>query len=153
MSTSLDEMIDRRAKFLTDYQDAAYAKRYADFVAHVRKIEGARQPGSTELTEAVARYYFKLLAIKDEYEVARLYAEIGLREARGDAVRRRLQAHVPSRAAHAEQARREDGRAAQVDVRPVDDVGVPRAREDAPFPRRRARHLRQVRQSGKMERR
>ncbi|HEY5863226.1 MAG TPA: indolepyruvate ferredoxin oxidoreductase family protein [Casimicrobiaceae bacterium] len=75
MSTSLDELIDRRAKFLTDYQDAAYAKRYVDFVANVRKIEGARQPGSTELTESVARYYFKLLAIKDEYEVARLYAE------------------------------------------------------------------------------
>src|SRR6185369_11166329 len=60
---------------LTDYQDAAYATRYVDFVANVRRIEGARQPGSTELTEAVARYYFKLLAIKDEYEVARLYAE------------------------------------------------------------------------------
>ncbi|HET9046697.1 MAG TPA: indolepyruvate ferredoxin oxidoreductase family protein, partial [Casimicrobiaceae bacterium] len=75
LSESLDELIDRRAKFLTDYQDAAYAKRYVDFVANVRKIEGARQPGSTELTEAVARYYFKLLAIKDEYEVARLYAE------------------------------------------------------------------------------
>src|SRR4029077_10077366 len=41
----------------------------------VRKVEGARQPGATELTEAAARYYFKLLAIKDEYEVARLYAE------------------------------------------------------------------------------
>src|SRR4029453_8797810 len=75
LSESLDELIDRRAKFLTDYQDAAYAKRYVEFVANVRKVEGARQPGSTELTEAVARYYFKLLAIKDEYEVARLYAE------------------------------------------------------------------------------
>jgi len=75
LSESLDELIDRRAKFLTEYQDAAYAKRYVDFVANVRRIEGARQPGSTELTEAVARYYFKLLAIKDEYEVARLYAE------------------------------------------------------------------------------
>jgi len=75
LSESLDEMIDRRAKYLTDYQDAAYAKRYVDFVTNVRKVEGARQPGATDLTEAAARYYFKLLAIKDEYEVARLYAE------------------------------------------------------------------------------
>jgi indolepyruvate ferredoxin oxidoreductase len=75
LSESLDEMIDRRAKFLTDYQDAAYAKRYIDFVARVRATEGAKQPGTTDLTEAVARYYFKLLAVKDEYEVARLYAE------------------------------------------------------------------------------
>src|SRR4029077_4055982 len=75
LSEALDEMIDRRAKFLTDYQDAAYAKRYVDFVARVRAAEGAKQPGATDLTEAVARYYFKLLAIKDEYEVARLYAE------------------------------------------------------------------------------
>jgi indolepyruvate ferredoxin oxidoreductase len=41
----------------------------------VRSTEAAKQPGATDLTEAVARYYFKLLAIKDEYEVARLYAE------------------------------------------------------------------------------
>ena len=75
LSESLDEMIDRRVKFLTDYQDAAYAKRYLDFVAKVRAVEAAKQPGATDLTEAVARYYFKLLAIKDEYEVARLYAE------------------------------------------------------------------------------
>jgi indolepyruvate ferredoxin oxidoreductase len=75
LSESLDEMIDRRAKFLTDYQDAAYAKRYVDFVAKVRAAEAVKQPGATDLTEAVARYYFKLLAIKDEYEVARLYAE------------------------------------------------------------------------------
>ena len=75
LSETLDEIIDRRAKFLTEYQDAAYAKRYVDFVAKVRAVEGARQPGATDLTEAVARYYFKLLAIKDEYEVARLYAE------------------------------------------------------------------------------
>ena len=69
-------MIARRVKFLTDYQDAAYAKRYADFVAQVRDAEAREAcPASTALTEAVARYYFKLLAIKDEYEVARLYAE------------------------------------------------------------------------------
>jgi indolepyruvate ferredoxin oxidoreductase len=75
LSESLDEMIERRRAFLTDYQDAAYARRYTDFVAKVRSIEGAKQPSMTDLTEAVARYYFKLLAIKDEYEVARLYAE------------------------------------------------------------------------------
>ena len=75
LSQSLDEMVTRRTKFLTDYQDAAYAKRYTDLVAQVRAAEGRAMPGITELTEAVARYYFKLLAIKDEYEVARLYAE------------------------------------------------------------------------------
>ena len=75
MSESVDEMIARRAAFLTDYQDAAYAKRYTDFVAKVRTAETARLPGKTALTEAVARYYFKLLAMKDEYEVARLYTD------------------------------------------------------------------------------
>jgi indolepyruvate ferredoxin oxidoreductase len=75
LSESLDEVIERRRAFLVDYQDAAYAKRYTDLVAKVRAAESVRQPGATDLAEAVARYYFKLLAIKDEYEVARLYAE------------------------------------------------------------------------------
>lgn len=75
LSQSLEEVIARRKEFLTSYQDAAYAKRYTDFVARVRGVEQARTPGNTGLAEAVARYYFKLLAIKDEYEVARLYAE------------------------------------------------------------------------------
>ncbi len=80
LSESLDEIIARRAAFLTEYQDAAYAKRYTDFVARVRTTEGTRLPGSTALTEAVARAYFKLLAVKDEYEVARLYAETDFAE-------------------------------------------------------------------------
>ncbi|HKW81580.1 MAG TPA: indolepyruvate ferredoxin oxidoreductase family protein [Casimicrobiaceae bacterium] len=75
LSESLDEMIARRAAFLTDYQDEAYARRYTDFVAKVRAAESARLPGRSALAEAVARYYFKLLAVKDEYEVARLYAD------------------------------------------------------------------------------
>ncbi len=75
LSQSLDETIERRVRFLTDYQDAAYAQRYATLVAKVREAEARVMPGITELTEAVARYDFKLLAIKDEYEVARLYAE------------------------------------------------------------------------------
>jgi indolepyruvate ferredoxin oxidoreductase len=75
LSGSLDEIVARRVEYLTGYQDAAYAKRYTDFVARVRTAEAAKVPGATALTEAVARYYFKLLAVKDEYEVARLYAE------------------------------------------------------------------------------
>ncbi|HLX28238.1 MAG TPA: indolepyruvate ferredoxin oxidoreductase family protein [Casimicrobiaceae bacterium] len=75
LSQSLDEVIERRRAFLTDYQDVAYAERYTDLVAKVRDVEASKQPGMTDLAEAVARYYFKLLAIKDEYEVARLYAE------------------------------------------------------------------------------
>jgi len=73
LSRSLDEVIARRVAFLTDYQNAAYAKRYGDFVAKIRAAEQAKAPGSTDLTEAVARYAFKLMAYKDEYEVARLY--------------------------------------------------------------------------------
>ena len=72
-SETLDARIARRATFLTDYQDAAYARRYTDFVARVRAAEAAL--GSQRLTEAVADSYFKLLACKDEYEVARLYAD------------------------------------------------------------------------------
>lgn len=72
-SETLDARIARRAAFLTDYQDAAYARRYTDFVARVRAAEAAL--GSQRLTEAVADSYFKLLACKDEYEVARLYAD------------------------------------------------------------------------------
>ncbi|HET7260243.1 MAG TPA: indolepyruvate ferredoxin oxidoreductase family protein [Casimicrobiaceae bacterium] len=75
LSSTLDEAIERRRAFLTDYQDAKYAARYTDFVARVRAAEAAKEPGATDLTEAVARNYFKLLAVKDEYEVARLYAE------------------------------------------------------------------------------
>ena len=73
LSRSLDELIARRIAFLSDYQNAAYAERYRAFVATVRDAEASKAPGSTDLTEAVARYAFKLMAYKDEYEVARLY--------------------------------------------------------------------------------
>jgi indolepyruvate ferredoxin oxidoreductase len=68
---TLDELIAERAAFLTDYQDAAYAERYRALVGRVQ----AHPAADAALAEAVARSYFKLLAIKDEYEVARLYAE------------------------------------------------------------------------------
>jgi indolepyruvate ferredoxin oxidoreductase len=72
---TLDELIARRVAFLTDYQDAAYAERYRATVEKVRAAEAAKTPGFTSLAGAVARNYFKLLAYKDEYEVARLYTD------------------------------------------------------------------------------
>ncbi len=75
LSTSLDEIISRRVKFLTAYQNAAYAARYKKFVERAMAAEHARTPGMTAYAEAVARYLFKLMAVKDEYEVARLYTD------------------------------------------------------------------------------
>jgi hypothetical protein len=73
--SSLDELIARRVDFLTDYQDEAWARRYLALVEKVRHAERAL-PGAgaaLPLTEAVARGFHKLMAYKDEYEVARLY--------------------------------------------------------------------------------
>ncbi len=75
ISETLEEIVDRRAEFLADYQNAAYADRYRREVASVRGAEQSAVPGSTALSEAVARGLFKLMAIKDEYEVARLYTD------------------------------------------------------------------------------
>ncbi|MGY2052319.1 indolepyruvate ferredoxin oxidoreductase family protein [Methylobacterium sp. JK268] len=75
LAPDLDARIARRVAFLTAYQNSAYARRYARTVASVREREVAVHPGGTPLTEAVARSLFKLMAYKDEYEVARLYTD------------------------------------------------------------------------------
>ena len=75
IAQTLDDVIARRVEFLTAYQNAAYAQRYATRVAAMRAAEGVAVPGSTVVTEAAARNLFKLMAIKDEYEVARLYTD------------------------------------------------------------------------------
>jgi indolepyruvate ferredoxin oxidoreductase len=75
---SLETLVARRREFLTAYQDPAYADTYAAFVERVRQAESAL--GKTTLAEAVARYLFKLMAYKDEYEVARLHTETGFHE-------------------------------------------------------------------------
>jgi indolepyruvate ferredoxin oxidoreductase len=75
LSRSFEEMVERRAAFLTAYQNAAYAARYRRLVEKTRAVEAARAPGKSGLADAVARYLFKLMAYKDEYEVARLYAD------------------------------------------------------------------------------
>ncbi len=70
---TLDEIIEYRAAFLTEYQDDDYAAQYTAFVRQVELAEQNKGKGMTGLTEAVARNLFKLMAYKDEYEVARLY--------------------------------------------------------------------------------
>jgi len=72
---TLDDVIATRVEFLTNYQNKAYAERYRAVVAKVRRAEAAVAPSSSELTEAVAKNLFKLMAYKDEYEVARLYTD------------------------------------------------------------------------------
>ncbi|MBV7564491.1 indolepyruvate ferredoxin oxidoreductase family protein [Pseudomonas sp. sia0905] len=75
---TLDEVIEDRVARLTAYQNARYADRYRQLVGRVRARDNDSQQ---RLTEAVARYYFKLLAYKDEYEVARLYSDAAFSEA------------------------------------------------------------------------
>ena len=75
VATTLEEMVDTRVTFLTDYQDAGYAARYKELVDRVTAAERRAMPGTDALARAVARYAFKLMAIKDEYEVARLYTD------------------------------------------------------------------------------
>src|SRR5262249_44128076 len=77
LSRSLEETIERRVAFLTDYQDAAYAARYRDLVEKVKAAEAGKAAGKRGLAEAVARNLFKLMAYKDEYEVARLFTNGG----------------------------------------------------------------------------
>jgi indolepyruvate ferredoxin oxidoreductase len=75
LAQTFEDMVARRVEFLTGYQDAAYAEKYHRLVERVKQAEVSKAKGLTGLAEAVARYYFKLLAYKDEYEVARLYAD------------------------------------------------------------------------------
>ena len=72
---SLEATVARRATFLAAYQNRAYAARYEALVAKVAEAERRRTPNATGLAMTVARNFFKLMAYKDEYEVARLYAD------------------------------------------------------------------------------
>ncbi len=70
---TLDDLVQHRRALLTDYQDVAYADRFEKLVRDVESAERKQAAGQTGLALAVARYFAKLLAYKDEYEVARLY--------------------------------------------------------------------------------
>ncbi|MDH4107085.1 MAG: indolepyruvate ferredoxin oxidoreductase family protein [Gammaproteobacteria bacterium] len=78
---TLGQVIARRVAFLTEYQDSRLAQKYEALVERVRAAESSLHlPGAAALTEAVARAYFRLLACKDEYEVARLHTSTGFLE-------------------------------------------------------------------------
>ncbi|MET9657708.1 indolepyruvate ferredoxin oxidoreductase family protein [Streptomyces sp. NPDC006510] len=98
--SELMRLLKVRVPDLIGYQNTAYATRYAHCVERVRRIEAERVPGSTALAEAVARYLYKLMAYKDEYEVARLSLDPAVeREVRtrfGDGARMSYRLHPPA---------------------------------------------------------
>jgi len=75
LSESFEETVQRRVQFLTAYQNAAYAERYRTLVDKAKAAEQSHAPGKSGFADAIARYLFKLMAYKDEYEVARLYTD------------------------------------------------------------------------------
>ncbi|HET7875875.1 MAG TPA: indolepyruvate ferredoxin oxidoreductase family protein [Methylomirabilota bacterium] len=77
-SGELLRLLEMRVPDLIAYQSAAYARQYVEFVRRVREEEERRTPGRTGLACAVARYFYKLMAYKDEYEVARLHLDAAL---------------------------------------------------------------------------
>ncbi len=77
---SLEQIIERRHAFLIDYQDRKLADRYLALVKRVQNAEADIGGTASALTDAVARAYFKCLAYKDEYEVARLHTDTGFLE-------------------------------------------------------------------------
>jgi indolepyruvate ferredoxin oxidoreductase len=95
LSQSLDEVVERRVAFLTSYQNARYARRYRSWVEKVKAAEADKAAGKSGLADAVARYLFKLMAYKDEYEVARLYADPSFeRQVRNELGGENLRYHV-----------------------------------------------------------
>jgi indolepyruvate ferredoxin oxidoreductase len=95
----LRRLLEIRVPELVAYQDRAYAERYVEFVREVATVEEERAPGRREVTEAVARELFKLMAYKDEYEVARLHLDAAerakVRAEFGEGAKVRFYLHPP----------------------------------------------------------
>ena len=97
--SELARLVSLRTADLIDYQDASYAQQYATFVEHVRAQETTLIGGSTALTETVAQHLHKLMAYKDEYEVARLALDpafdAAVTDAFGRSAKRSVRLHPP----------------------------------------------------------
>ena len=143
LSQSFDETVARRVKFLTDYQNEAYAARYKALVGKVRAAEASRASGKTGLADAVARYLFKLMAYKDEYEVARLYADPSfLAQVKNEVAGDELTPQVPPRATAARTPGQRHRTAEEDHVRAVAAPGFSCAGEVQVPARHGVRHLR-----------
>lgn len=79
-SSEVVRLLEHRVPELIAYQNEAYARQYVDFVKQVFAAESQAKPGQTALTEAVAKYLFKFMAYKDEYEVARLHLKQNVKD-------------------------------------------------------------------------
>jgi indolepyruvate ferredoxin oxidoreductase len=75
VADDLAALVEKRVAYLTAYQNRAYAERYRALVDEVETAEKSKAPGRSGLALAVARYAFKVMAYKDEYEVARLFTD------------------------------------------------------------------------------
>ncbi len=97
--SELHRIVAVRIPDLIQYQNLGHARRYADAVARVREAEDRSVPGESALSEAVAEFGYKLMAYKDEYEVARLLtdprAEAVVRAEFGEGARVSYQLHPP----------------------------------------------------------
>ena len=97
--SELERLVTIRVPDLVGYQDVRYARGYAELVERVRAAEAQAVPGSTTLAEAVARQLYKLMAYKDEYEVARLSldpaVQASVRAQFGDGARMSYRLHPP----------------------------------------------------------
>ena len=97
--SELSRIVLDRVQELIAYQGQAYARQYASRVEAMREVEARTCPGSERLAESVARYLYKLMAYKDEYEVARLSLapelDAELRAQFGSAYRARYRLHPP----------------------------------------------------------
>jgi indolepyruvate ferredoxin oxidoreductase len=97
--SDLARIVALRTADLIEYQNASYARDYAVFVERIRGAEAAAVPNSTVLTEAVARNLYKLMAYKDEYEVARLALDpafdSAVKDAFGSGAKRSIRLHPP----------------------------------------------------------
>ena len=127
---SFEEIVERRVHSSPPIRTQLMRRAIAAWSSKVKAAEAAKAPGKCGLAEAVARYLFKLMAYKDEYEVARLYTDGTFLTQVAERARRRQPAlRIPSRAAAFGATRSVRPAAAQDELRSVDDARVPAARE------------------------